>query len=188
MWIVDERTTRLPDHHAFLDTNESSRALAEVFRQQRQPLERFLLGLLRDRTDVDDALQEVFLKLVESWPSIRSETAKSWLFTVAYHEALDLRRRRKRQDAALVRLWERPAWADHRSSASGELEVQRREEIDAVRQALAKLPDEQRDVVQRRVYEDQNFADIAAELRCPLGTVLTRMRRALKALARTLKE
>jgi RNA polymerase sigma-70 factor (ECF subfamily) len=96
---------------ASLDVSQTHEALAEVFRLQREPLRRFLLGLLRDRAEADDVLQQVFLKLLENWPSIRVETAKSWLFTVAYREAMALRRRRKRQDAALEQLWRRPALA-----------------------------------------------------------------------------
>jgi RNA polymerase sigma-70 factor (ECF subfamily) len=171
-----------------LDVVESNEALAELFREQRRPLHQFLLGLLRDRAAADDVLQQVFLKLVESWTSIRLETAKSWLFTVAYHEALALRRRQKCQDAALIELWARPVWQCQRPPDCGEVEATRREATETVRRALDALPDAQREVVQRRVYRNQTFAAIAAELSCPLGTVLTRMRLALKALARLLEE
>ncbi|MCA9247413.1 MAG: hypothetical protein KDA42_09870, partial [Planctomycetales bacterium] len=44
------------------------------------------------------------------------------------------------------------------------------------------LPSEQREVVRMRIYEEKKFAEIAAELELPLGTVLTRMRLALKKL------
>ncbi|MCI0359309.1 MAG: RNA polymerase sigma factor [Planctomycetaceae bacterium] len=172
---------------AFQDVAESNSALAEMFREQQLPLRQFLLGLLRNRAEADDVLQQVFLKLVENWPSMRLDTAKSWLFTVAYHETLALRRRRVRHDTALAELWARPAWISQ-SPPPADAEAVRREEIDTVRQALAELPETQREVVRRRVYENQKFADIAAELGCPLGTVLTRMRLALKALARALQE
>jgi RNA polymerase sigma-70 factor (ECF subfamily) len=81
----------------------------------------------------------------------------------------------------------RPVWAGRRSLPAADAEAERREEIEEVRRALADLPEAQRDVVQRRVYGDQTFATIAAELKCPLGTVLTRMRLALKNLARLLE-
>ena len=60
--------------------------------------------------------------------------------------------------------------------------------VAAVRRALDALPEAQREVVQRRVYGNQTFAAIATELGCPLGTVLTRMRLALKALSHLLEE
>jgi RNA polymerase sigma-70 factor (ECF subfamily) len=166
---------------------ESNAALVELFRELRRPIHQFLLGMLRDRAEADDVLQQVFLKLVESWPTIRLETAKSWLFTVAYREALDLRRRRNRQDAALAQLWARPVWQCG-APLSAEVEASRGESIEAVRRAIADLPEQQREVVKRRMYHQQTFAAIAAELGCPLGTVLTRMRLALKALAHVLEE
>ena len=178
----------MQNDHVSLDVAESNTALAELFRDQRQPLHQFLLGLLRDRAAADDVLQQVFLKLVENWPTIRLETAKAWLFTVAYHEALALRRRQKTNDAALAELWGRPAWPNQLPPHSAEALAVRGEAIEAVRQALAGLPQAQREIVERRVYHNQTFAMIAADLQCPLGTVLTRMRLALKALAHLLEE
>ena len=55
--------------------------------------------------------------------------------------------------------------------------------MEHVKEVLESLPDEQRRVVRMRIYEEKTFAAIAAELNAPLGTVLTRMRLALKKLA-----
>ena len=160
-------------------------ALAELFREQRLPIQQFLLGMLRNRADADDALQQVFLKLVENWATMRLDTAKSWLFTVAYHEALAVRRRRSRQESALETLWAEPVWVEQVSPPAAALQ---REEVESVRSSLADLPAAQREVVERRVFRNQTFQSIANEVGCPLGTVLTRMRLALKALGERLEE
>ncbi len=178
---------RLQHNDGLQDVAESTSALAELFREQRFPLHQFLLGLLRNRAEADDVLQQVFLKLVENWPSMRLDTAKSWLFTVAYHDALALRRRRTRHDAALAELWARPVWFSQ-SPPPADAEAVRKEEIESVRSSLAALPKAQREVVERRIYRNQTFATIAVELGCPLGTVLTRMRLALKSLRELLEE
>ena len=47
---------------------------------------------------------------------------------------------------------------------------------------MERLPVEQRRVIRMRIYEDKTFAVIAEELGAPLGTVLTRMRLALRKL------
>jgi RNA polymerase sigma-70 factor (ECF subfamily) len=60
------------------------------------------------------------------------------------------------------------------------------EDVERVRAALALLPAEQREVVRMRMYEGKKFAEIAAELKWPLGTVLTRMHAALKKLRKSL--
>ena len=175
-------------HDAVLEVAESTPALAELFREHQLPLHQFLIGLLRDRAEADDVLQQVFLKLVEGWASIRVDSAKSWLFTVAYHEALARRRMRIRQETALADLWTQPVWLRERAFPTAEVEAMRQETIESVRRSLAALPEAQREVVERRVYRGQTFAVIAAELNCPLGTVLTRMRLAIKTLAKLLEK
>ena len=152
-----------------------------------------LLGLLRDRAEADEALQQVFLKLLEAWESVQVETARGWLFTVAYHEAMARRRRRQVDAAALGRLWARPVWG--RPTGEADLEsadpvraTVSREQREEVRRAVRELPEPQRDVVERRMYRDQTFAVIAREIGCSLNTVLSRMRLAMDKLKRLLEE
>lgn len=159
--------------------------MAELFREQRLPIQQFLLGMLRNRAEADDALQQVFLRLVENWSTMRLDTAKSWLFTVAYHEALAARRRQNRQAAALAELWAQPVWLQQPSPVAS---AERGEEAAKVRRSIAELPAAQREVVERRMFRNQTFQTIADALGCPLGTVLTRMRLALKALGQRLEE
>ncbi|HEX8200582.1 MAG TPA: RNA polymerase sigma factor, partial [Isosphaeraceae bacterium] len=113
-----------------------------------------------------------------------AESLKGWLFRIAYHEALTLRRRQATRDRAHRRL----APLRQTSPERPEESLIRGETVEAVRRALAELPEEQRRVVWARMYEDKTFAQIAAESRLPLGTVLTRMRRALEKLRRHLRE
>ena len=56
------------------------------------------------------------------------------------------------------------------------------EDIELVRAALDELSDVQRQVLEKRIYEDKKFREIAEELNVPLGTVLARMQSALKKL------
>jgi RNA polymerase sigma factor (sigma-70 family) len=106
---------------------------------------------------------------------------KSWLFTVAYHEAMLVRRREGAARRAIV---QKAFWQQSRESEcpAPDRNLVRSEMVERVRRALAGLSAEQADVVRRRMFKDQKFADIAAELRVPLGTVLTRMRSALAKL------
>ncbi len=153
---------------------------AELYRRYAPDLLRLLQGLLRDRTDAEDALQQVFLKYLDQSEAISRDGIKGWLFTVAYHEAMNVRRRQVRDARGLQELWGRPAWSQ--GPVGAEHALTEREDRDAIRQALRELPAEQREVVERRFYRHQKFAEIAAELGCPLGTVLTRMRLALQKL------
>src|SRR5438552_4124842 len=84
--------------------------LAGLYRRYGDALHQFLLGLLRDRADAEDALQQVFLKLLEGWETIEPDKAKGWLFTVAYHEAMAVRRRRNLDEAARAKMRALPVW------------------------------------------------------------------------------
>jgi RNA polymerase sigma factor (sigma-70 family) len=160
---------------------------ADLYRRHSQDLRRLLLALLRDPTDAEDALQQVFLKLLDEWSSIRTETAKSWLFTVAYREAMTARRRKHSDAKAMAKIWSQPVWLRHAGEPTPTETAVQAEEYAAVRRALDELPANQREIVQGRVYDGKTFATLAKECNAPLGTVLTRMRLALKKL-RTLIE
>ena len=157
---------------------------ADLYRQLAPELRRYLLALLRNNSDVEDALHQTFLKLLDHWESIEVDTAKEWLFTVAYREAITIRRRQTRDVAALAKLWSCPVWM----SDNGAERLIRLEEIAIIHQALEELPAKQREVVQRRIHHGETFEKIAKVLGCPLGTTLTRMRLALKKIKQHLEK
>jgi RNA polymerase sigma-70 factor (ECF subfamily) len=102
---------------------------------------------------------------------------------VAYHEALILRRRRAIDQRSLTKL----AFILKRESESPEQALMQRDNVQHVRNALKQLTPEQKTIVQKKIYEEKTFAAIAAELGTPLGTVLTRMRKAVQILRRELE-
>src|SRR4051812_8073045 len=59
----------------------------------------FLLGMLRDHHQAEDALQETFVRALERLDGVDPGHLRGWLFTVAYHQALLVRRRRKGRPA-----------------------------------------------------------------------------------------
>ena len=153
----------------------TSAEIAELYQQHRKELLRFLMGLLRDELLANDALQTAFAKLLESGGPQRRESHKSWLFRVAYNEAMLFHRRQATGKKALDQF----AWMRPQSDESPEASAARRETIEQVRQTLEHLPAEQQQIVRMRIYEEKTFAAIAKELDIPLGTALGRMRSAL---------
>lgn len=53
--------------------NERNRRLAELYQEHADGLRDLLLGLLRDRAEADEALQQVFLQLLKSWDTVQPE-------------------------------------------------------------------------------------------------------------------
>jgi len=158
--------------------------VASLYLEHGDELRRFLLGLLRDSQLAADVLQATFAKMIERGHETREESRKAWLFRVAYHEAMAVRRRAGVSD----RVYRQVAWQTADSAAAADEPAIRFESVEAVKAALDELPPEQRQMVQMRIYEEKTFAVIAAELQIPLGTALGRMRAALQKLRSRLDE
>ena len=158
--------------------------VATLYLDYADDLRAFLTGVLRDRDAAAEALQSTFTKAMEAGHTARPETLKGWLFRVAYNEAMGIRRRQKIHNKSLEKI----AW--HRTGEDNRPDdnVVRAETISRIRSALEVLSDEQREVVRLRIYEEMTFASIAECLELPLGTVLTRMRLALRKLQREVKD
>lgn len=170
-----------------LTTDESVRidsaAVTALYAAHAIELRAFLIGVLRDVDLANEALQATFGKVVELGHTAREESLKGWLFRVAFHEALAQRRRRSVEQRSFVRLRDML-----RSGPETPVDrLERDETARQVRLALGRLGPEQRIIVQKKLYEDKTFAVIARELNLPLGTVLTRMRTALRNLRNDLR-
>ena len=139
------------------------------------------MGLLRNHDLVDDVFQLTFSKALQSGGQSKEETRKGWLFRVAYHESMALLRRNKIHKKSLNNLSQtaNAFWTE--TPEQGLLENEHREQI---RQALSNLPENQQTVVIARIYQNKTFNEIAQEFGLPLGTVLTRMRLAIKTLSK----
>lgn len=149
--------------------------VAALYVQHGEELRRFLMGILRDAQLTSDVLQATFVKLAQRGHETREESRKAWLFRVAYHEAMAIRRREGVGDKILRRV----AWHTNGAAGPAEEPLLRLEAVELVREALDELPAEQRQVVRMRIYEEKTFAVIAKELKIPLGTALGRMRAAV---------
>lgn len=159
-------------------------SVADLYRQHAGELRAFLAGVLRDRALADEVLQTVFRKALEKGHTATG-SVRSWLFKVAWNEAMLVRRVQTRQAGGLKK-------AARQRGISSEIPEQSEtaavlhETVEAVRRAISRLSPEQQLVVRMRIYEEKTFAVIADELGIPLGTVLSRMRTAMQKLEQSL--
>jgi RNA polymerase sigma-70 factor (ECF subfamily) len=175
------------------ESHLDSSIVAALYVEHGEELRRFLLGILRDAQLTSDVLQATFVKMVERGHQTKEASRKAWLFRVAYHEAMAIRRREGVGSKVLRRIAaDTPAW--HTGGAGGSATggsdepLLRLESVHLVREALKELPPEQRQIVRMRIYEEKTFATIAKELKIPLGTALGRMRAALIKLRAKLSD
>ena len=168
------------DENRLPDRDSASERVSQWHSQQVQWLRVFVFGILRNNELVSDVLQTVFRKALEHGGGVDPQSVRAWLTRVAHNEALLLKRKQGVDSRAMTKIGMGLAESDSDSLPLDE--IIRRETADRVQAAVQKLPPEQRFVVERRIHGDQTFAEIAAELAVPLGTVLTRMRLALGKL------
>ena len=155
-------------------------AFAALFRFFAPRLKSYFLRLGSHPRQAEDLVQEAMLRIWERaalFDPGRAQ-ASTWIFTVARNlrrDALRGERHPEPDSEALL-----SALPDPSEGADLMLDASRRE--DRVRAALAALPGEQVEILKLSFFEDVAHAEIARRLGLPLGTVKSRIRRALTRL------
>jgi RNA polymerase sigma-70 factor (ECF subfamily) len=144
--------------------------------------------ILGSDEDARDLCQEAFLKAFRSLPNFKQQARfSSWLYQIALNLCRDRMRRRKGRK--LVSL-DDPA-ADHssllRQEPTARDGVESVEMARLVADAVAALPEEQREVIVLKEYQGLTFVEIAEALDLPTSTVKTRLYRGLVQLREALE-
>lgn len=161
---------------------ENRKLVEQACVEFERDLRAFLSGVLRDVHYVDDAFQKTVVQAIQAASQVNPATVRGWLFRIALNVARELKRGQARQAKLHKSVWESSPADSNSDALDGLFHAVSKENQKAVRSALARLNDNYRDVVFRRIQKDQTFAVIAEELGKPLGTILTWMRRALAEL------
>jgi RNA polymerase sigma-70 factor, ECF subfamily len=161
-------------------------AFARLFERHWEPVCRLLVRVTGDADTAGDVAQEVFVQLYRKPPLDEGVALRAWLYRVALNRGYNTlradRRRRTREDTVAG---DPTTFSGAGAGPSGSLEevVNRAEERDAVRRALVRLPERQRDCLVLRA-EGLSYAEIAAAVGVApgsVGTILARAERAFKA-------
>jgi RNA polymerase sigma-70 factor (ECF subfamily) len=155
-------------------------ALEAIFERYETPLFQFLVGILRDHHQAEDALQETFIRALEKLDGVDPDHLRGWLFTVAYHQAMLAKRRKKRPLTSIHN--HKGTLADPAPGPS--LQAADHDDARRLHELLDQLPAPLREVIHQRIFEGKRFREIAATLQCPLNTALARMHEGLKRLRR----
>ena len=130
---------------------------------------------LDSTADAEDAVQEVFLKLLTSRPVFRDEEhEKAWLIRTTLHRASDIRRQAERRNVALD---ETVTGTDAPPEGKSLL-----------LSAVQALPETYSSVIHLYYYEGYSIKEIANLLGLPAATVGTRLARGRERLRQSLKE
>ncbi|HHU11554.1 MAG TPA: SigE family RNA polymerase sigma factor [Intrasporangiaceae bacterium] len=126
-----------------------------------------------------DCAQEAYARAWQQWEKLRSyDEPLSWVRTVARRLAISQWRKGEAERRAFSRAHQAEPAPSH---------ADRTVDAVAVRQALADLPPDQREVLSLFYLADQSIEQIAAELDAPTGTIKARLHRGRSALATRLR-
>jgi RNA polymerase sigma factor (sigma-70 family) len=162
---------------------------AEAFRTLLERHQGWVYSLIdavvRNEQHAEDLTQEVFWRLHQHAGSyIGKGEFVAWLKRIALNRAKDFLRQQKRSfSTSLEAIAESVPDDDCSDPASALLTSAVREELRAV---IGALPDEQRLVIIMRYFGDMSLQDIAWAMKCPLGTVKSRLFNGLRRIQQAL--
>jgi RNA polymerase sigma-70 factor (ECF subfamily) len=161
-------------------------AFEPLVERYRQRVWRLAYQLLRDREEAWDCAQEVFVRAFHSIGSFRGDSAfYTWLFRITVNLATDRQRAKGAQARAFgSERVEEEEWSRTVPDPSGGPEdaAASTEQRERIRQALDALPPKARDIIMLSDIEGLSYKEIAQVLRCPIGTVMSRLHNARKRL------
>lgn len=173
--------------------NGKEAAFQELVEKYRKALHHHISRMVRDKQEVEDLVQETFIKAFSALDSYASQYAFStWLYKIATNHAIDFMRKKKLQTFSI----DKPV-----RTKEGELEYevpdttyrpdrhivedQRRQ---LIQEAIDSLPSKYHRVIVMRHQHEKSYEEIAQELDLPLGTVKAHIFRARELLNKYLRD
>ncbi len=166
-----------------------------VLKYQRK-VQRLVSRFVRDSGEVDDVVQEAFIKAYRALPTFRGDAAfYTWIYRIAINCAknyLASPARRIVPASDLMSEDDDDMESFERNDglhdvATPDAEYASKQIAEAVNRAMAALPDDLRTAVTLREIEGLSYEEIAEAMDCPIGTVRSRIFRAREAIATELR-
>lgn len=175
-------------HHA---KSGDARAFEALVVKYQRRIARHVARYIRRASDVEDMVQETFIRAYRGLPSFRGDSSfYSWLYRIATNVAINALKR----DPAPVLLGDeapeeradvfQPGISDNEDP---ERRLMASQIADAVQRALERLQPELADALMLYEVEGKSYSEIATMLGIPIGTVRTRIFRAREFIAKRLE-
>lgn len=164
-------------------------AFGKLFRLLYQRMHRTVWGMMGDESEAHDVTQEAWIKAWKQRNRFNFESAFStWIHRIAVNTALDALRRRRRIRNRVMRLFDGfsakpvPETVADPVSQAPDRQLRNKELGEAIEEAVAGLPEEQRTVLVLREYEGYSYGEIARLVGVKTGTVMSRLHHARRKL------
>jgi len=174
-------------------TGGDEKAYKKLVEKYERALYFHILKMIKDKKQVDDLVQETFVKAFDNLNSYNTNYAFStWLYRIATNHTIDYLRKKKLQTLSID---------DPVKTRDGEMQIQlpdksagtdrniiRKQRQKIVQKAIGDLPEKYKSVIELRHMEEKSYQEIADVLDLPLGTVKAHIFRARELLYKALKD
>jgi RNA polymerase sigma-70 factor (ECF subfamily) len=169
------------------------KAFGLLMEKYQRKLGRLLSRMIRDQAEVEDVVQEAFIKAYRALPNFRNESAfYTWLYRIGINTAKNYLVAMGRRPRAVpeIEIEDAENFEDGdelRTMDTPETELMNKQIAQTVNTTVASLPEELRTAITLREIEGLSYEEIATMMNCPIGTVRSRIFRARETIAEKLR-
>ena len=182
LWCLEMTVWALENMGADYDQNQFN-ALMLPHMEAAYNLARWLTG---NTDDASDVVQESYLRAIKFFDSYRGGAARAWLLTIVRNTSLNwLKQKRNQKSVPLPDAGSEDDNAGQElvdDKADPEFDLIQKQAAATMDQLIAALPVQYREVVILREIEEFSYKEIAEVTGMPIGTVMSRLARAKKAI------
>jgi RNA polymerase sigma-70 factor (ECF subfamily) len=193
----DVPVEKMDDHSLLAATLAGDEtAFQELVRRYRNQITNYVYRMLNDYDRAADLAQETFVRVYTNAERYQATYSFStYIYRIAHNLAISELRQRKRR-----RLIPFPSFFSDKDSEEIEVEIEDKKQVmaddsmianerrDAVRKAIASLPEKYRAALVLCDIEEKSYEEISVVLDLPVGTVKSRINRARNLLKEKLRE
>jgi len=168
-------------------------AFKKLVNKYQKPLYFHVLKMVKEHEQVEDLIQEAFVKAFDNLATYNTDYAFStWLYRITTNHTIDYLRKKKLKTTSIhdpVKTKEgemQIELGDKQAETDRDIIRSQRQKI--IRHAINNLPEKYRVVIQLRHIEELSYQEISEQLDLPLGTVKAHIFRAREMLYKALKD
>ena len=136
--------------------------------------------LMQNETEAEDMVQEAYLRAISHFAGFRGGDGRAWLLTIVRNTCYNRLRQKGASDQNPD--FNETVHSAVRQTPNPETALLQAERSELVRQSVAELPAEYREVIVLRELQQLSYREIADIAGIPLGTVMSRLSRARQQL------
>lgn len=173
--------------------NGNNQAFDILLERHKDRVYNYILLIVRNREMAEDIFQETFMRAIMTIKQGRyMENGKfsSWICRIAHNQIIDIYRRERNEKTISNEEYEEQDLFNDAKLCEENIEdkMVREQVLQDVNNLMLHLPDEQREVVYMRYYQDLSFKEIADITGVSINTALGRMRYAVMNMRRMAQE